>query len=328
MRVETPHDVVCTCCTRLVARLELDVEAPREVLPQIVRRARLQRPAVPHQRLDRVGAIGAGELLALGLLAVHHGHRQVVLGEVLVDAEHPHRLFLRLLRRLVRGVPLLPEELGRPQEQPRDLLPAHDVRPLVDQDREIAPGLDPLRVHRADDRLGGRADDEPLLEHLVAALRHPRDLRREALDVLRLPHQEALGNEEREVRVDVPGRLEAAVEPLLHQLPDRVAVGPDHHAALDGRVVGQLRAPHDVDVPAAEVLRLRRDLGWEVGNLSVFGHVRLTGSGYRLRAPESVVRSPEPGARTSETCVRQCRSITRKSPRTPTVLSYQSALEH
>ena len=66
-----------------------------------------------------------------------------------------------------------------------------------------------------------------LLELLVAAARDPRHLRRKALDVLRLLHQQALGDEEREVRVDVPGRLEAPVEPLLDQLPDGVAVRPD-----------------------------------------------------------------------------------------------------
>ena len=77
---------------------------------------------------------------------------------------------------------------------------------------------------------------ERLFELLVAAVGDPRHLRREALDVLFLLHQQALGNEEREVRVHVPGRLEAPVEPLLDQLPDRVAVRPDDHAALDRRV--------------------------------------------------------------------------------------------
>ena len=71
---------------------------------------------------------------------------------------------------------------------------------------------------------GGRADREALLELLVAAAGDPRDLRREALDVLRLAHQQAFRDEEREVRVDVPGLLEPAVEPLLDGLPDRVAV--------------------------------------------------------------------------------------------------------
>ena len=103
----------------------------------------------------------------------------------------------------------------------------------------------------------------------VAALRHPRDLRREALDVLALLHQQAFRDEQREVRVDVTGRLEPAVERLLHQLPDGVAVRTDHHAALDGRVVGELGAADDVDIPAAEVLGLRRDLGWEIGNVGL-----------------------------------------------------------
>ena len=65
--------------------------------------------------------------------------------------------------------------------------------------------------------------DEPLLELLVAAPGDPGDLRRKALDVLRLLHQQALGDEQREVRVDVARRLEAPVELLLDQLPDGVS---------------------------------------------------------------------------------------------------------
>ena len=187
MRVDTPHDVSVDVLHRLVARLELDVEHLGEVLTEVVRRAGLQRTTVAHQRFDRIRPLGAGKLLALGLLAVDHRHRELGLGEVLVDAEHLPRFFLGLFRRLVRGVPFLPEELGRAQEQPRHLLPANDVRPLVDQDRQIAPRLHPLRVHRPDDRLRGRTHDEPLLEHFVAALRHPRHLRRKAFDVLASP---------------------------------------------------------------------------------------------------------------------------------------------
>ena len=91
-----------------------------------------------------------------------------------------------------------------------DLLPADDVAPLVDQHRQVAPGLDPLGVHRPDDRLGGRADREPLGQLLVAALGDPGHLGREAGDVLGLLAQEALRDEQREVGVLVAGRLEAA----------------------------------------------------------------------------------------------------------------------
>ena len=60
-----------------------------------------------------------------------------------------------------------------------------------------------------------------------------------------------------------PVRLDLAVERLLNQLPDGIAVRPDDHAALDRRVVGELRAADDVEVPAREVLRARRDFGDE-----------------------------------------------------------------
>ena len=60
-----------------------------------------------------------------------------------------------------------------------------------------------------------------------------------------------------------PVRLDPRIERLLDQLPDRVAVRPDDHAPLDGRIVGELRAADDVEVPAREVLRARRDFGDE-----------------------------------------------------------------
>ena len=158
-------------------------------------------------------------------------------------------------------MPFLPEELCRAQERPRHFLPADDIGPLIDQDGKVAPGLDPLRVERADDRFRRRAHDERLGELLIAAARDPGHLRRKSLDVLLLFHQQAGRDEQREVSVDVARRLEAAIEPLLNQLPDGVAVRPDGHAALDLGVVRQLRPPDDIEIPAGEVLRLRRDLG-------------------------------------------------------------------
>ena len=163
----------------------------------------------------------------------------------------------------MRRVAFLPEKLGRAQEGPRHLLPADDVRPLVDQHGQIAPRLNPLLVHHAEDRLGGGPDDQLFLELLGAAPGDPGDLRRKALDVLRLAHQQALGNEEREVRVHVARGLEPIVQLALDVFPDGVAVRPDHHAALDRRVVGQFRLADDVQIPAGEIGGLGSDLGDE-----------------------------------------------------------------
>ena len=72
--------------------------------------------------------------------------------------------------------------------------------------------------------------------------------------------QEALGNEQREVRVLVARLLEHVVERALHALPDAVAVRANDHAAAHGRVVGELGAEHDFVVPGAEVVRARGEL--------------------------------------------------------------------
>ena len=154
-----------------------DVEDLREVLAEVVRGAGLQRVAVLHQRLDRVRHLGAGELLRIALRPRVDRHGQLGLDEVPVDLEHPQHLGLALLGGGVRGVALLPEELRGAQEGPGDHLPAHHVRPLVDEHRQVPVRLDPLRVHRADDRLARGADREPLLELLVPAVGDPGDLR-------------------------------------------------------------------------------------------------------------------------------------------------------
>ena len=61
----------------------------------------------------------------------------------------------------------------------------------------------------------------------------------EALGHLLFLGEEALGDEQREVGVDVAGVLEHAVEAALHLLPDGVAVRLDDHAAAHVGVLGQ-----------------------------------------------------------------------------------------
>ena len=248
---------------RLVAALELDLEGLGEILAEVVRGAGLQRAAVAHQRFDRIGLRRAGKLLALALLAVDHRHRQHLLAHFLVERENRHRFCLRLFLRLVRGVAFLPEEFRGAQERPRHLFPAHDVGPLVDQHGQIAPRLDPFLIHHADDGFRRRPDDQLLGEVLVAAPGDPRHLRREAFDVLLLARQQAFRDQERKVRIDVAGGLDARVELALQVLPHRVAVRPDHHEALDRRVVGEFGLADDVEIPLRKVDGLLGDFGYE-----------------------------------------------------------------
>src|SRR5579864_1130614 len=68
---------------------------------------------------------------------------------------------------------------------------------------------------------------------------------------------EAPGNKQRERHVLVPGRLEPAVQRLLHVLPQRPTVGAHNHAAAHRSVVGQLRLQDQLVVPLGKILRAR-----------------------------------------------------------------------
>ena len=157
----------------------------------------------------------------------------------------------------VRGVPLLPEELGRAQEQPWPQFPAHHVGPLIQQQRQVPVRADPAGHHLADDRLRGRPDDQRLFQLLAARVRDHRQLGREALDVLRLAAQVAFRDEQREVGVDVPGVLDPLVQVGLQQFPDPVAVRPDYHRAPGRAAVYQLGLDDQLVVPGREILTLR-----------------------------------------------------------------------
>ena len=97
-------------------------------------------------------------------------------------------------------------------------------------------------------------------DRLEPVVRDDGALLGEALGHLLFLGQERLGNEQREVGVDVAGVLEHAVEGPLHLLPDGVAVRLDDHAAADVGVLGQPGVLDDVEIPLRIVLRPRRDL--------------------------------------------------------------------
>ena len=143
-----------------------------------------------------------GKRSAVGLAARQDGDGHHLLHEVLVDlVQHSEREVPGLVPGGVGGVALLPQELGGAQEHPRPQLPAHDVRPLVEQHRQVPVALDPLGEVGVDDGLGGGPYHHRLVELLAPAVGHDGELGAEALEVLGLPAQVGLGDEQREVGV-------------------------------------------------------------------------------------------------------------------------------
>ena len=98
------------------------------------------------------------------------------------------------------------------------------------------------------------ADGEPLRKFLTATVRHPRHLRREAFDVLRLAIEHGFGDEQGKVGVLDARLLEAVVQLALHILPEAVAVGLEDTAARDGRVVHHPGAFDDIYVPLVKLI--------------------------------------------------------------------------
>ena len=153
----------------------------------------------------------------------------------------------------MHGVALLPPELGGAQEGTGGLFPPADRAPLVVEHRQVAVGLDDLGIVLTEQRLGGRADAEPLRKLLGAAVGHPRDLGGKALDMVLLPLQEALGDEHRHHDVFMPGFFEHAVEQVADVFPDRGAVGAHDHAAAHARVIREVGLANDISIPFGKI---------------------------------------------------------------------------
>ena len=214
-RVVMPQLVVQAYSDRARTGLELNARRLRKILPKKMRGAGLDGLSILSHRFDAKRLEGARKALAFGLLAADHGDRQKIAREGFVDAQHFHGFLPGFHFRLVRRVAFLPEKLRRAKKEPRPQLPANDVRPLVEQDRQVAPGLHPSGVGRPDDRFRCRANnqrfakgagrDELAALRLQTVMRHHCTFLGKSLDMRGLLLQVAQRNEKREVGVAVAG---------------------------------------------------------------------------------------------------------------------------
>ncbi len=155
-----PRGGVCELLAALARSRSEMFCAFREILAEIMGGPGLDRLPVLHHGLDGQGHVCTGETLVLGFLTGDDGDGEVVAEELLVEAvDHPgfDQIASCLGSRAPCGLPArgTPPCAGTCRGTH---LPAHHVRPLVDEQGKIAVGLHPAREGRTDDGLGGRAD--------------------------------------------------------------------------------------------------------------------------------------------------------------------------
>ena len=182
--------------------------------------------------------------------------------------EHLNSLCLSLLAGSVSRMALLPKEFSRTQEETGTHLPTHHVSPLVAEDRQVAVGINPVLIGVPDDSLRSGSNDELLLQTSLGVNHHTRTvgvvlqtivghhstLLGKALNMFSLSAEEALGNEQREVGVDVARLLEHFVKLALHLLPDGVTVRLDDHTAAHSRLLSQVSLNHQLIIPLRVIL--------------------------------------------------------------------------
>ena len=225
--------------------LEFDFGSFGEVLAEEVAGAGLESFAVLHHAFDAEGGDGAGEAFGIGFFAFDDGHGHEFFSEFGVDVEHLSGFDPGFFAGGVDGVAFLPEEFGGAEEQSGAHFPADDVGPLVDEQGQVAVGLDPFGEHGPDDGFGGGADDEGFFEFtggdefafgvdFQAVVGDDGAFFGETFDVLGFFFEKAYGDEQGEIGVLMSGVFEHFIEAALDVLPQAVAPGLDDHAAANG----------------------------------------------------------------------------------------------
>jgi hypothetical protein len=165
-----------------------DVEHLRKVLAQVMRGCTLDASATNrHVQFYSCCVFCTCKALVLTLSALNYRNCKQIFVDCSVMIKNCSNKNVGLIVCCVSSVALLPEKLARSNEG-RGMLefPANDVRPLVEQQRQVTIRVDPLckaRVHYGFTR---GADSDRLRKFTLATLSYPGNLWRKAFDVFLL----------------------------------------------------------------------------------------------------------------------------------------------
>ena len=159
----------------------------------------------------------------------------------------------------------LPKEFRSSEEEPGAHFPADDIGPLVNEEGQVAVGLDPFGEGGADDGFAGGPNYKWFLElrggnqaairaGFEAVVGDDGTFFGEALNMLGFLFEEGKGDKERKIGIFVAGGLESGVEIALDIFPKGVAPGLYDHAAADGGGFGEVGGFYNLLIPLGIIL--------------------------------------------------------------------------
>ena len=228
----------------------------------------LKRATILHHRFNAIRINCSWKTLAISLASLQNRHRHPSFCKVGVDLEHFHRLFNRFFARRMSRVTFLPKKFCCPQKKSSTHFPANNIRPLIDQQRQITITLNPLCVCRADDCFRSWSNNQrffqfacgnkfPIGSHLKSVMRDDRTFLCESIDMRRLFFQERYRNEKRKIGVAMPCLFEHSIQDALHIFPDRISPRLDDHAPTHGGIFCQIGCANHLLIPLGIIFRTR-----------------------------------------------------------------------
>ena len=156
-----------------------DVEHLRKVLAQVMRGCTLDASATNrHVQFHSCCVFCTCKALVLTFSALNYRNCKQIFVDCSVMIKNCSNKNVGLIVCCVSSVALLPEKFARSNEG-RGMLefPANDVRPLVEQQRQVTIRVDPLCKARVHDGFTRGADSDRLGKFTLATLGDPGDLR-------------------------------------------------------------------------------------------------------------------------------------------------------
>ena len=154
----------------------------------------------------------------------------------------------------MRSMPFLPKEFSSADERSGMFeLPPHYVCPLVEQQRQITAGPNPLRKRRIHDSFRSWTNCNRFGQFTLTTFSHPGDLWREALNMILLLVKRCFRHKHWEVTVLNTELFDSSIEELCNLLPNVESIRSEDVASWNFVVLNHLGFRDHLRIPFAKI---------------------------------------------------------------------------